>query len=149
MVGYLDSSVLLRYILLGDNGLQQVFKSDMVVSSELLEIECRRVLHRYRLQGNIDDDGFVEALRRLDEVLEGVSIILLSQKVKKRSGETFPVVIKTLDAFHLASAIIFQAARPAELLHIFSYDAGMNRCARALGFQVPFEKSLSTPSNSS
>lgn len=142
MVAYLDSSVLLRYILLGDSGLKQVFESDMVISSELLEIECRRVLHRYRLQGNLDDDGFVEALKRLDKVLEGVSIILLSQKVKKRSTETFPVVIKTLDALHLASAIIFQAARPDEILQIFSYDIGMNRCARAIGFQVPFEKEL-------
>jgi predicted nucleic acid-binding protein len=139
MVAYLDSSVLLRYILLGDTGLQQVFENDMVVSSELLEIECRRVLHRYRLQGNLDDDSFVEALKRLDKVLEGVSIILLSKKVKKRSAETFPVVIKTLDALHLASAIIYQAVRPAEILQIFSYDTGMNRCARAIGFQVPFE----------
>lgn len=139
MVAYLDSSVLLRYILLGDTGLKQVFESSWVISSELLEIECRRVLHRYRLKGNLDDDSFVEALKRLDKVLEGVSIILLSQKVKKRSAETFPVVIKTLDALHLASAIIYQAARPDELLHIFSYDAGMNRCARAIGFQVPFE----------
>ena len=139
MVGYLDSSVLLRYILLGDDGLQKVLESDIVISSELLEIECRRVLHRYRLQGDLDDDSFVEALKRLDKVLEGVSIILLSQKVKKRSSETFPIVIKTLDALHLSSALIFQAIRPAELIHIFSYDAGMNRCARALGFQVPFE----------
>jgi len=51
----------------------------------------------------------------------------------------FPVVIKTLDAIHLSSALIFKGARPTELLHIFSYDKGMNRCARALGFQVPFE----------
>ncbi len=139
MVGYLDSSVLLRNILLGDTGIEQVFESDQVVSCELLEIECRRVLHRYRLQGNLDDDGFVEAVKRLDEVLEGVSIIQLSQKVKKRSSEAFPVVIKTLDAIHLSSALIFKEARPAEFLHIFSYDNGMNRCARALGFQVPFE----------
>jgi len=141
MVSYLDSSVLLRYILLGDSGLRQVFESDMVISSELLEIECRRVLHRYRLQGNLEDDSFIEAVKRLDKVLEGVSIILLSQKVKKRSAEAFPVVIKTLDALHLSSALIFQTARPAELLRIFSYDAGMNRCARALGSQVPLELS--------
>lgn len=139
MVGYLDTSVLLRHILLGDAGIKLVFESDFVVSSELLEIECRRVLHRYRLQGNLDDDGFLKALKRLDDVLQGVSVILLSSKVKKRSGETFPVVIKTLDALHLSSAIIFQTARPDETLHIFSYDIGINRCARALGFQVPFE----------
>jgi len=139
MVAYLDSSVLLRYILLGDEGIKQVFDNDLVISSELLNIECRRVIHRYRLQGNLDDDGFVEALKRLEQVLEGVSLLQLSEKVKKRSSETFPVVIKTLDALHLSSALIFQTAKPDETVSIFSYDKGMNRCARALGIYVPFE----------
>jgi hypothetical protein len=48
MVGYLDSSVLLRHILLGDAGIKQVLACDRIISSELLEIECHRVLHRYR-----------------------------------------------------------------------------------------------------
>jgi len=33
---------------------------------------------------------------------------------------------------------MFQAARPAEYLLIFSYDVGMNRCAKALGLPAPF-----------
>ena len=137
MVGYLDSSVVLRHILLGDAGIQQVFTSNRVISSELLEIECRRVLHRYRLQGDLDDNGFIEASDRLDRVISGVSILVLSPKVKDRASDAFPVITKTLDALHLASALIFRAARPTESLLIFSYDAGMNRCARALGFPVP------------
>ncbi|NQT58683.1 MAG: type II toxin-antitoxin system VapC family toxin [Bacteroidetes bacterium] len=138
MVGYLDSSVVLRHILLGDAGIQQVFASGRVISSELLEIECRRVLHRCRLQGELDDDSFIIASDRLDQVISGVSILVLSSKVKKRAADAFPVIIKTLDALHLASALIFQTARPAESLLIFSYDAGMNRCARALGLPAPF-----------
>ena len=68
MVGYLDSSVLLRYILLGDSGLKQVFEGDGVISSELLEIECKRVLYRYRLQGNLDD--WLDAYRHFDNVFK-------------------------------------------------------------------------------
>ncbi|MBL7007146.1 MAG: PIN domain-containing protein [Spirochaetia bacterium] len=138
MVGYLDSSVVLRHILLGDAGIQQVFASGSVISSELLEIECRRVLHRYRLQGELDDAGFIIASDRLDQVVSGISILILSSKAKNRASEAFPVIIKTLDALHLASALIFQKARPTEHLLIFSYDAGMNRCARALGLPAPF-----------
>lgn len=138
MVAYLDSSVLLRHILLGDSGIEHVFAVGKVISSELLEIECKRVLHRYRLQNDLDDDGFIEASDRLEQVLNAVSIIRLSPKVKKRSAEAFPVIIKTLDALHLSSALFFQEARQEESLIIFSYDVGMNRCAKSLGFSVPF-----------
>lgn len=138
MVGYLDSSVLLQHILLGDAGIKQVLACDRIISSELLEIECRRVLHRYRMQGNLDDSRYIKALERLENVIAGVSILILSSKVKKRASEAFPIIIKTLDALHLASALMFQAAYPAEYLLIFSYDAGMNRCTRALGLTAPF-----------
>lgn len=96
------------------------------------------MLHRYRLQNDLDYNGFIEASDRLEKVLNAVSIILLSPKVKKRSAEAFPVIIKTLDALHLSSALIFQEARQEESLLIFLYDIGMNRCAKSLGFTVPF-----------
>ena len=138
MVAYLDSSVLLPHILLGDGGIRQVLDCGSVISSELLEIECKRVLHRYRLQGDLDDSGFLEAATRLDAVLSGISLLSLSTSVKKRSGEAFPVMIRTPDALHLSSALSFQASRPGETLLVFSYDAQLNRCARAVGFSTPF-----------
>ena len=138
MVAYLDSSVLLRHILLGDSGIKHVFAVRQVISSELLKIECRRVLHRYRLQNMLNDDSFIESVNRLEQVLKAVSIIRLSPAVKKRSTEAFPVTIKTLDALHISSALAFQEASQSESLLIFSYDNGMNRCAKSLGFTVPF-----------
>ena len=47
MVAYLDSSVILRHILLGEEPIRHALAFPRVVSSELTEIECRRVLHRY------------------------------------------------------------------------------------------------------
>lgn len=138
MVAYLDSSVLLRHILLGESGIEHVFAVEKVISSELLEIECSRVLHRYRLQNDLDDNGFIEASDRLEKVLNAVSIIRLSQKVKNRSKEAFPIIINTHDALHLSSAIIYQEERQEDSLLIFSYDTGMNRCAKSLGFKVAF-----------
>ena len=138
MVAYLYSSVLLRHILLGDSGIEHVFAVGQVISSELLEIECHRVLHCYRLQNKLDDDGFIEASNRLEQVLKAVSILLLSSKIKQRATEAFPVTVRTLDALHISSALVFQEARPEESLLIFSYDNGMNRCAKSLGFTVPF-----------
>lgn len=138
MVGYLDSSVLLRHILLGDSAIKQVLACERVISSELIEIECRRVLHRYRMDGNLGDEGFITARKRLDDILSGISLLSLSVSVKKRSMESFPVSVKTLDALHIASAVIFSEAFPGEKLLIFSFDTTMNRCCQALGLFVPF-----------
>lgn len=113
------------------------FACETVVSSELLEIECKRVLHRCRMQGELEDRTFVIAVGRLEKVLSGVALVALSGEVKKRAMEAFPVVIKTLDALHLATALSFAEKRPDEKILVFSHDEGMNRCAAVLGFGVP------------
>jgi len=145
VVAYLDSSVVLRHILLGEEAIRHALACGRVISSELLEIECRRVLHRYRLEGHLDDDGFLEASKRLGEVLAGVSVLALSAAVKRRAAGAFPLVIKTLDAFHLASAQVFSEAEASETVLIFSHDSGMNRCAAALGFPAPLSQERQFP----
>lgn len=138
MVGYVDASVLLRHILLGDSSIQHVLECERIMSSELLEIESRRVIHRYRIDGEIDDEGFVLATTRLNEVLSGISLLALSSAVKRRAMGAFPVHVKTLDALHLASALVYADTSPGQNVLIFSFDTGMNRCACAIGFHAPF-----------
>ena len=138
MVAYLDSSVVLRHILLGDESIRHALSCERIISSELLEIECRRVLHRYRMNGDLDDDGFIKASNRLKEVLAGVSLLVLSASVKRKASGAFPVVVKTLDALHLASALVFSETVGHETVLVFSHDASLCRCAAALGFTVPF-----------
>lgn len=140
MVAYLDTSVLLRHILLGDSSIKQVLACDRIISSELLEIESRRVIHRYRIDGEIDDEGFVQANMRLNEVLSGISLLALSSAVKRRAMGAFPVHVKTLDALHIASALVYADTSPGQTLLIFSFDTGLNRCAYALGLTAPFGK---------
>lgn len=137
MVAYLDSSVVLRHILRGEAAISQALACERVVSSELLEIECRRVIQRYRLQGELDDAGTAEASERLDAVLSGISLIALSNSVKRRAMGAFPVSVKTLDALHLASALVLAEKLGEEQLLLFSHDESMNRCARVLGFAAP------------
>jgi len=138
MVGYVDTSVLLRHILLGDASIKHVLACERVISSELLEIESRRVIHRYRIDGEIDDEGFIQANTRLNEVLAGISLLALSSAVKRRAMGAFPVHVKTLDALHLASALVYADTSPGRNVLIFSFDNGLSRCAYALGFSAPF-----------
>ena len=140
MVAYLDSSVLLRYLLLGEITLKHAQEFPRLVSSELLEIECRRVLLRCRMEGRFSDETLIEAVERLEGVLTSIDLLELSGPVKKRSMEAFPIHIKTLDALHLASVLQFTEEVPAENITVFSHDRSFNLCARALGFHAALYK---------
>ena len=131
MVAYLDSSVVLRHILLGEEPIRHALEFPQVVSSELLEIECRRVLHRYRLAGELTDEGLAVARERLDVVLGGVDLLEMTKPIKQRAMDPFPVNVRTLDALHIATALM--VADTTEGLSLFSHDRGMNLCARSLG----------------
>jgi len=137
VIAYLDSSVVLRHILQGEVSIRHAFAVGRVATSELLEIECRRVIHRCRMEGELSDDAVVSALGRLEAVLAGLSLIGLSSRVKRRAMDAFPVSVKTLDALHLSSALALAEAIDGEAVLVFTHDAAMNRCAKALGFKAP------------
>jgi predicted nucleic acid-binding protein len=137
MVAYIDSSVLLRYLLLGDTGIRHAMSFSRLVSSELLEIECRRTINRCRLQAELDDASLVQALSRLEETLEMMDLAELDAGIKRRAMGSFPIIVKTRDALHLATALaLAEQAEPASI-QLFSYDRAMNLCAHALGFGAP------------
>ena len=135
MVAYLDSSVVLRHILLGEEPIRHALEFPRVVSSELIEIECRRVLHRYRLAGDLTDEGLAAARERLDAVLAGMDLLEMTKPIKQRAMEAFPVIIRTLDALHVSTALM--VAETDDGMALFSHDRGMNICARSLGLTVP------------
>ena len=136
MTIYLDSSVILRYILNGDTALGRIAPSDQVGTSDLLPIECRRVLQRERLAAHLDDLQYTEAIALLGAILERLYIIELGPAVKQRAAGPFPTVIGTLDAIHLASAVLWREAISAEDFCIYTYDTQFALCARALGIRV-------------
>ena len=131
MVAYLDSSVLLRHILLGEEPIRHALAFPRVVSSELIEIECRRVLHRCRLASELDDETLAVARERLDAVLAGIDLLEMSTQIKQRAMDPFPVHVRTLDALHIATALA--VGEDVGGIALFSHDTGMNRCARCLG----------------
>ena len=97
-----------------------------------MEIECRRVLQRERLENRIDDVRYSETVTALEHYLDMISILDLGREVKKRASGSFPTVIGTLDAMHLASALLWQEDSSAEIA-ILTYDRQLALCARALG----------------
>jgi predicted nucleic acid-binding protein len=133
MTVYVDSSVVLRHLLNADQTLRLVPSGDRVGSSELLEIECKRVLQRERLESRLDDPQYTASLVTLEAILDLFFIIELSAPVKRRAAEFFPTVIGTLDAIHLASALLWREAMSDSNLRILTYDRQLELCAQAMG----------------
>ena len=132
---YLDSSVVLRHILTGDHTLNSV-RAEAAGSSDLLVIECQRVLQRERMSGHLDDQQFAEAADLLEGIVDRQAIIELGPLVKRRAAGPFPTVIGTLDAIHLASAMLWQDAEPGSVVQVLTADRRLALCARAVGVAV-------------
>jgi predicted nucleic acid-binding protein len=132
MMLYLDSSVLLRYLLNADEALLRIGTERQIGSSELIEIECRRVLQRERLESRLDDARYSALISSLEGFLEMISIFEIGHEVKRRASGSFPTVIGTLDAIHLSSALLWQENAGSAVV-IFTYDRQLALCARAVG----------------
>ena len=133
---YVESSVVLRHILSGDQALNALSLSDEVGSSDLLIIECQRVLQRERMAAHLDDQQYSLSVGLLNAILERLYLIDMGPAVKRRAAGPFPTVIGTLDAIHLASAILWGEAEPGSEFRILTHDKQLALCAHSLGIRV-------------
>ena len=140
MTCYIDSSVVLRFLLLNDPEFTRVKDYERAGSSELLLIECSRVLERYRMEALLDDTQLAEVRESMLRLIDGLYIIEMSASIKRRAAEAFPTVVGTLDALHLATALLWReeirGEMEAEQLSVLTYDRQMETCARALGLAL-------------
>lgn len=136
MTCYIDSSVVLRFLLTQDPAFNQTSQYNVVGASELLIIECQRVLDRYRLEDQISDIQLAEVKHNFHKIADGLHIIELSQSIKDRAADSFPTIIGTLDALHLATLICWQESSPRENFVLLSVDQQMRTCATALGISL-------------
>ena len=137
MITFVDTSVVLRFVLEGDISLHQAFAATVTACSELLWIESMRVAQRLRLDGALSDQALAEAVSRIVACYASFRVYLLDDEIKQAAAEPFSTVIGTLDALHLACARRCAKHYPGETLLVYSYDKQMNLCARALGFSTP------------
>jgi hypothetical protein len=67
-------------------------------------------------------------------VHETLAIHPLDERIMQRASETFPTVVGTLDAIHLATAISVRESEEIDLL--LTHDSQLGIAARSLGFEV-------------
>lgn len=132
---YLDSSVLLRVVLGQSGRLREWSRVREGVASALVEVECLRALDRLRLRGHLSEKDLASRRETVYNVLESVSLVEPTRPVLVRASQPFPTPLGTLDALHLATALLWRDAREPDLV-LGTHDEALGTAARACGLRV-------------
>jgi predicted nucleic acid-binding protein len=135
VIAYIDTSALLRIVLREPGGLDDLRSYDALVSSELIAVESPRTIDRLRLQGSLTADEAAARVCTVNEWLEAIDLVLLRPPVLSRASEPMPMPLGTLDALHLATALIWRD-RMGPLPTMATHDTALGLAARAFGFEV-------------
>jgi len=135
MIAYLDSSILLR-IVLGQRGrLKEWPTVERGVASALVEVECLRTLDRFRIRNEITQDELAKYRIAMYRLLEETDLVELTRPILSRASQPFATAVGTLDAIHLATAILWRD-QTAEPLLVATHDTALALAARSHGFKV-------------
>lgn len=135
MTAYIDTSALLRLVLREPGALDELHSYEALVSSELIAVESLRTIDRLRLQGALTQEEAAERLRVVADWLEAIDLVLLRPPVLNRASEPLPMPLGTLDAVHLATALVWRGQMTA-LPVIATHDTALGLAARTFGFDV-------------
>lgn len=135
MIAYVDASVVLRIALGQPNALAEWRRIERGVSSALVLTESLRTLDRLRLRANLSD---MEMARRRSIILalvDSLQLVEIDQVVLERAAQPMPTELGTLDAIHLASALLWQDATGTPLT-MATHDKALGLAAQAHGLTV-------------
>lgn len=135
MTAYIDTSALLRLVLREPGALDELRSYDVLVSSELVAVESARTIDRLRLQGALTVEEAAARLRAITDWLEAIDLVMLRPPVLSRASEPLPTPLGTLDAIHLATALIWRD-RMGALPTMATHDSALGLAARSFGFDV-------------
>lgn len=134
MIVYLDTSAVLRVLLAQPDPLPDFGRWQEAYASEILGVEVRRVLDRLRLESALDDAGLAAAQQTTHRIERTIRRVRLTRPVLRRAALPMPTVVKTLDAIHLATALLLEERRGLDLTFA-THDEQQATAARALGFE--------------
>ena len=135
MIAYCDSSVLVRFILEQTDSLVELASFDELVTSVMTQVECLRAIENARLRGDLSDDELAGRRGAAYAKLRGIERIDASPSILGQAERSFGVVLKPLDAIHVATAIVWRERRAPDLIFA-THDRQQARAAEALGFDV-------------
>jgi predicted nucleic acid-binding protein len=82
----------------------------------------------------LEDEDVVDRRAATLEAIETLSLVPIGPRILERAAEPFPTMLGSLDAIHLASALMVQDG--FEDLSLATHDQELALAARAVGFRV-------------
>ena len=107
---------------------------DRAYSSALWRIEALRTVDRLRLLHEITDVEVADLVRDIQTTHDTFAICPVDEQILQRASETFPTVVGTLDAIHLATAISIRESSNIDFL--LTHDSQLGTAARSVGLNV-------------
>jgi uncharacterized protein with PIN domain len=108
---------------------------DVVISSDLTLVECDRALRRLQAAAGPGSVNVDSMRTRLEAAVSAWAVEPISGRVVERARAPFPDdAIRSLDAIHLATAVVTRASLGE--LDVLSLDDRVRANARSLGFRV-------------
>ena len=135
MIAYVDTSVLLRLILGQAGRLAEWRQIDRGVSSVLARVEGLRTLDRLRLRAHLSDAEVARRRAAILRLLESLELVELDAQVLERAAQPMPTEVGTLDAIHLATALLWHEISNSKLV-MATHDQALATAARAHGLRV-------------
>lgn len=135
---YVESSAILAWLLDEESAsrVREVLTSaEVVIASDLTLIESDRVLLRAVALGDLTEAEGADRRGHLMTAAAHWHVLRISPEIVDRARQPFPgEPIRTLDAIHLASALVARGALPG--LALLSLDDRIRRAAGQLGLRV-------------
>jgi predicted nucleic acid-binding protein len=135
MIAYVDSSVLLRLALGQPNALPEWRQIDRGVSSALISTESLRTLDRLRIRAGLSDIEIAKRRATIINLIDSLELIEIDSIVLNRAAQPMPTELGTLDAIHLASALLWKEGTGIDPV-MATHDAALGLAAQAHGFPV-------------
>jgi len=135
MTAYLDSSVVLRIVLGQSRRLKEWKRIRHGVASALVEVECLRAIDRIRHAQGLQDQDVAVRREAVFRLMDEVEVVEPGRTILSRAAQPFPTPLGTLDAIHLATALLWREKGDAELV-MATHDAALGMAARASGIPV-------------
>jgi predicted nucleic acid-binding protein len=132
---YLDSSVILGRVLEEPGALRNWGQWEVLISSELSRVETSCAMDRLRFNGRMSDDDLADLRDSLRSLMSRVQLAPVGPEVLERAAAPLPVVVGSLDAIHLATALLWMDDHRDPLLFV-THDAQLAVAARLCGLAV-------------
>ena len=135
MIAYVDASVLLRVALGQPDALPDWRRLRQGVASALVTTECLRTLDRLRLRARLADAEVARRRATILQLIASLQLVEIDAMVLDRAAQPMPTELGTLDAIHLATALLWKDMTRTDLV-MATHDEALALGAQAHGFAV-------------